>query len=460
MKISIFGLGYVGCVTAGCLARDGHEIIGVDVQSAKVEQLAGGRPTVVEPGLERLIGEAHSQGRLNATTDGVEAVLGTDASIICVGTPTGRDGSLELTAVRQTAELIGRAIEEKNERHALILRSTVPPGTTESLVLPALNPELPASVLLQSSEVVIVPEFLREGMAIADYDDPPFVVVGSASGQADQNAEVVEALFGNFRDRVRWVTFREAELLKAVCNSFHALKVAFANEIGSLCSSLSVDGHSLMAQFVEDRKLNISPAYLRPGLPFGGSCLPKDVRMLVQLAGRASVETPLLRGILASNEAHLKRAMEAISKSGHRRVGLNGLAFKAGTDDLRESPMVLLAEYLIGKGYEVRIHDPAVAAARFTGTNRRYIEEHIPHLSSRLVGTTEELIEQSDFLVAARDAETLIERMTQLGKRLALVDLTGQKRRLPRGPITSTVAPKTRNGINLNGTAHEPKAAA
>jgi GDP-mannose 6-dehydrogenase len=225
-------------------------------------------------------------------------------------------------------------------------------------------------------------------------------------------------------------------LLKAVCNSFHALKVAFANEIGSLCSSLSIDGHALMAQFVEDRKLNIAPTYLRPGLAFGGSCLPKDLRMLVQMAGRAGVDLPLLRGILASNEAHLKRAMDAIPKNGYRRIGLNGLAFKTGTDDLRESPIVLIAEHLIGKGYDVKIHDPALETARLTGTNREYIEEHIPHLSSRLVRNTDELIRHSDLLVATRDAEALLGRMAELGKRLPIIDLSGRKHRLTKPALT------------------------
>jgi GDP-mannose 6-dehydrogenase len=456
MKVSIFGLGYVGCVTAGCLSKDGHEIIGVDVTPSKVERLASGHPTVVEVGLDALIAEAHRQGRLTATTDGVAAVLATDASIICVGTPTGRDGSLELSAVRQTAELIGRAMREKNDRHVVIVRSTVPAGTTESLVLPALNPDLPQSVLLQDSEVVIVPEFLREGSAIADYYDPPFVVIGSATGKPDTNAEVIEALFGGVTERLNWMPYRETELLKAVCNGFHALKVAWANEIGSLCNSLSIDGHALMAQFVQDRKLNISPTYLRPGLAFGGSCLPKDLRMLVQMAAKGNVDLPLIRSILTSNDAHLKRAMDSIPKNGHRRIGLNGLAFKIGTDDLRESPIVLIAEHLIGKGYEVIIHDPAIETSRITGTNRDYIDSHIPHLSKRLVATLDELIEKSDLLVATRDAEGLLSRMSELGKRLPLIDLSGRKHRKPASVAKQAIAVLA--AAERSPNAAEPKA--
>ena len=258
------------------------------------------------------------------------------------------------------------------------------------------------------------------------------MVVGSATGAPDENAEIIEALFGRVTNQLHWLPFREAEMLKAVCNAFHALKVTFANEVGALCSNLSIDGHLLMAQFAEDHKLNISPAYLRPGLAFGGSCLPKDVRMLVHTANRLGVDLPLLRSVLASNEAHLKRAMESIPKNGHRRIGLSGLAFKTGTDDLRESPIVLIAEHLIGKGYDVKIYDPAIETACITGTNRDYIEQHIPHLSSRLVRTMDELIEHAEVLVAAREAEHLQHRLAELGKRVVLVDLNGRKHRLKK----------------------------
>ncbi len=432
MKVSIFGLGYVGCVTAACLAKNGHEVIGVDVLPDKVEKLASGRPTVVETGIDELIAEAHRQGRLTATTNGRAAVLTTDASIICVGTPTGPDGSLDLVALKQTARLIGSALPEKLDRHVVILRSTVPAGTAENVVFPALHPNSPASALFQESDLVVVPEFLREGSAIADYNDPPFIVVGSASGQPDDNRETIEALFGGIKDPLVWIPLREAETLKAVCNAFHALKVAFANEVGSLCSALSVDGHSLMKHFVMDRKLNVSPAYLRPGLPFGGSCLPKDLRMLVQVGNRNGVDLPLMRGVLASNEAHLKRAMDAVPKNGHLRIGLNGLAFKSGTDDLRESPIVLIAENLIGKGYDVKIHDSAIATSMIAGTNRDYIEKHIPHLSSRTVNSLDELIEHSEVLVITRDDEALLDRVVQMGKRPIIADLRGKNHLVKR----------------------------
>ena len=446
MKVSIFGLGYVGCVTAACLAKDGHEVVGVDVVASKVERLAAGMPTVVETGLDKLISEARKSGKLSATTDGRAAVFNTDASIICVGTPNSRDGGLDLSAVQQTAHLIGLAMAEKPERHVVILRSTVPAGTCENVILPALHPDEPHTCLF-NSDLVIVPEFLREGCAIADYYDPPFVVVGTATGKPDQNEEVVKRLFGGILDRLEWVPFREAEMLKATCNAFHALKVAFANEIGALCSSLSIDGRSLMAQLVQDTKLNISPVYLRPGLAFGGSCLPKDVRMMLHLANRNGVDLPLLRSLLPSNDAHLERAIAMIPNNGSRRVGLNGLAFKSGTDDLRESPIVIIAEHLIGKGYDLKIHDAGIEASRITGANREYIEKHIPHLSSRLVSTVDELIEHSEVVLITRDGDGLIERAAELGKRPMLIDLRGRT----QGKKTVQAAP----AAEVNGSSRK-----
>lgn len=434
MKVSIFGLGYVGCVTAGCLAKDGHEIVGVDVMPMKVAQLAAGQPTVVETGLEDLIADAHRQKRISATGNGVEAVLATDASIICVGTPTGADGSMDLAALRQTAELIGRAMLLKNERHVVIMRSTVPAGTAESVVLPTLHPGVPTSALVRDSNLIVVPEFLREGSAIRDYYDPPFTLVGSATGREDENRGVVDALFRSITGHVQWVPFREAELLKAVCNAFHALKVAFANEVGALCSSLSIDGRSLMSQFVKDEKLNVSAAYLSPGLPFGGSCLPKDLRMLVHLASGEGLDLPLLRNTLVSNEAHLRRAVAALPKIGRPRIGLHGLAFKAGTDDLRESPIVLIAEHLIGKGYDVKIYDPGIETSLITGTNRDYVQQHIPHLSQRLVRSVEQLIEHAEVVLLTREAGQLLDAIVDMNRRPTIIDLRGQSN-LVRGVL-------------------------
>jgi len=425
MKVSIFGLGYVGCVTAACLARDGHDVIGVDIVAGKVERLKNGLPTVVETALDELVAKAVKSGRLTAMLDGREAVANTNASIICVGTPSRQDGSLDLTAVVQTAELIGRAMAEKPERHVVILRSTVPGGTCENALVPALHPEDPHAALLDS-DLVIVPEFLREGSAIADYDDPPFIVAGSATGNPDANAAVINVCFGHLVKNVHWLPWRETEMLKATCNAFHALKVTFANEIGALCSALSVDGRLLMDQLVQDRKLNVSAAYLRPGLAFGGSCLPKDLRMLVHQAAHKGLDLPLLRNILASNEAHLKRTLDMIPNNGMRRIGLNGLAFKSGTDDLRESPIVSIAEHLIGKGFDLRIYDAGIETSLITGANRDYIESRIPHLSSRMVASLDALIKHSEIILIARDGDSVNGRVARLAKRPLLIDLGGR----------------------------------
>ncbi|HMJ89667.1 MAG TPA: nucleotide sugar dehydrogenase, partial [Candidatus Acidoferrum sp.] len=348
--------------------------------------------------------------------------------------------------------------------------------TAESLVLPLLNPNTPPAALFADSNLIVVPEFLRESSAIADYYDPPFTLVGSATGKADNNAEVVDELFAHITGSVTYVPFREAEMLKAVCNAFHALKVAFANEVGALCSAMSIDGHSLMSQFVKDTKLNIAPTYMRPGLPFGGSCLPKDLRMLCQVAGNHGVEMPLFRGTLASNEAHLKRVIDLIPANGARRIGLNGLAFKSGTDDLRESPIVSIAEHLIGKGFDVKIHDPGIHASLLTGANKEYIESRIPHLSSRLVATLDELVEHSEILLLTRNGEELVQRITELGKKPTLIDLRGQDKAVkqmlaarkkkskttdlalkPEVPIGRSILPKTGRNGNGNGNGHKTK---
>ncbi|MBA4017506.1 MAG: GDP-mannose dehydrogenase [Pirellula sp.] len=405
MRISVFGLGYVGCVTSGCLARDGHTVYAVDIQKSKVERIASGLPTVVENGLDPLIATGVAEGRIIACSDAETAVHNSDVSIICVGTPNANDGSLDLSAIQSTCRSLGLALRRKSGRHIVINRSTVPPGTAADVVLPLLveasnKPENEIGVL-------VVPEFLREGCAIADYDDPPFVIVGSIDEDYSVDAPHIEEMFSRFRDRIRWLPSREAEMLKGLCNVFHAMKVSFANEIGSLCSAISVDGRRVMHELVQDTKLNISPAYLRPGLPFGGSCLPKDLRMMISMAQSENVDLPLLRGILASNDAHLQRAMKAITASGRRRIGIDGLSFKAGTDDLRESPIVLMAEYLIGKGFDVLIYDPDVQVSFLSGANQKYVQDRLPHLSCRMAKSPEDLLEHSELVVFTRDKSTI-----------------------------------------------------
>lgn len=422
MRVSVFGLGYVGCVTAGCLSKDGHHVIAVDVNPEKVARIAGGLPTVVETGLDELIRDGHAAGRIVATSDTRKAVLESDISLICVGTPNGPGGNLDLTAVRSISESIGLALRDKPGLHVVINRSTVPAGTAEEIVLESLmrvsgKPE-------DEVVVLVVPEFLREGCAIADYYDPPFVIVGSSTGAPDLGAPLMAEMFCEFRDRIRWLPFREAEMLKALCNAFHALKVAFANEVGSLCAALSISGRSVMRELVEDKKLNISPAYLRPGLPFGGSCLPKDVRMLLSLANSMHMRLPLMRGILDSNDAHLERAIAMVRATGSRSIGIDGLSFKSGTDDLRESPIVLIAEALIGKGYDVKIYDPDIQVSYLTGANRRFVDEHLPHLSSRLVDSPEDLLESAEVIVFTRERSRIRELVAESVKSPRVVDLT------------------------------------
>lgn len=438
MRVSIFGLGYVGSVTAGCLTRDGHSIIGVDVVEGKVEQLARGESTVIEPGLDAILTEAHRAGRLTATTDVHHAIEHTDASIICVGTPSRRDGSHDLKYLEKTVRSIGRALIGRRRHHTVIVRSTVEPGTCDSLVLPVLMAE--SGLDQERLSVVVVPEFLREATAVQDYEDPPFVVVGSLSGRPDGSERTVDALFGRFGDRVVWTDIRQAELLKALCNVFHALKVTFANEVGRLSDALDIDGAGLMNLLCKDTKLNISPAYLRPGLPFGGSCLPKDLRSVLSLARRHSIELPMLTGVLPSNHEHKRVMIETVEDAPPCRIGMDGLAFKAGTDDLRESPMVHLAEYLIGKGYDLKILDPAVSVSKLNGSNAKFGHQHVSHLSDRLVDVGA-LLEHAEVLILTRHNTELRRRALKRPNPPRVIDLArhAPDRKATSGALTAHV---------------------
>jgi GDP-mannose 6-dehydrogenase len=449
MRISVFGLGYVGCVSVACLARNGHRVIGVDVVDSKVGGLNDGRASVVEPGIDSILAEAHRQKLVSATLDPTAAVIQTDVSLICVGTPGRPDGTLDMTCVENTARQIGLALAKKSQRHLVVLRSTVPPGTVERLVIPKLAGA--AGLCSAPWDVLIVPEFLREGSAVADYLDPPLVVVGNAQGRPDANAAAVAELLAVDPHRIRWVLYREAELLKATCNTFHALKVAFANEVGALCSALSIDGGSLMKHFCEDRKLNISTAYLKPGFPFGGSCLPKDLEHIVSLGYQVGVHLPLLSSIAASNDEQKKRLRNQIQLNGYRRIGLDGLAFKPLTDDLRESPLVELAEFLIGKGCDLKIFDPAVDAARLKGGNRKYIENHIPHLASRLVSSSADLLAHSEVVLLTRSHSELRAQAEKMTHPPLMVDLLRSR---ASGPVQefgarSTSAAEAPRGMKL-----------
>lgn len=395
MNVAVFGLGYVGCVTAACVARQGHVVVGVDTNEEKVRKVNAGSAPVLEPGLGALIAAETGVGRLSATTDLVAAVTASDVSMVCVGTPSAANGSLGLDAVERVARSIGDALPGCRQRHTVVVRSTVLPGTTDRVVVPALE-EASGRSAGEHFGVCMNPEFLREGVALADFEHPPKTVIGQldpASGNA------VASLYDNLDAPCFRVPIRVAEMVKYTDNAFHALKIAFANEIGTFCRAMGIDSHEVMELFLADRRLNISEAYLRPGFAFGGSCLPKDLRALVHAARRADLQLPLLESILPSNEQHLQRTIDVILALGRRPVGMLGLAFKPGIDDLRESPLVELAERLIGKGYDLRIYDPAVSVSQLVGANREYMVEHLPHLSELLVDDVEHVLDHAEICV-------------------------------------------------------------
>jgi GDP-mannose 6-dehydrogenase len=397
MRISVIGLGYVGAVTAGCLARRGHEVIGVDINLRKVAAVNDGEAPVLEPGLPEAMAEAAASGRLRATDDAVAAVRSTDVSLLCVGTPSGSQGSLDLGALERVCADIGPALARSEGRHTVVVRSTVLPGTAEGTIIPALE----RSSGLKAGEgfgVAVNPEYLREGSGVADFDSPQKTVIGQLD---DASGDAVAEIYGDLADKVFRVPMRVAEAAKYVDNAFHALKVGFANEVGALSVEFGIDSHQLMEIFKSDHKLNISEAYLTPGYCFGGSCLPKDLRALVHKAKGSHVDVPILESVLRSNEAHFRRTYELLTANGRRRIGLFGLAFKAGTDELRESPYVELAERLIGKGYDLRIYDPSIHLPSLTGTNREYIEEHLPHLKQLLADTAGEVVEHAETCIIA-----------------------------------------------------------
>ncbi|MDQ6616493.1 MAG: nucleotide sugar dehydrogenase [Actinomycetota bacterium] len=408
MKVAVFGLGYVGTVTSACLAAHGHDVWGVDPDRNKVGLVSAGRSPVVEPGLEPLIAKAVAGGSLHATCDPVEAVAGADISLICVGTPSAPDGSTELSYLKRVVTDIGRALAATGSSrpgfHSVVVRSTVPPGTVEGVVAPALEAEL-GDEAGSHVGVAMCPEFLREGTSVADFFDPPFTVAGTVDRSV---ADALDRLFG-FLDRpLRVVPVRTAEGLKYACNAFHATKVAFSNEVARLYRHLGVDAREVMDLFCQDSYLNISPRYLRPGFAFGGSCLPKDLRSLLYLGRINSIDLPLLSGTLYSNELSVRQVVDRVITSPGRKVALLGLGFKAETDDLRESPSVELAERLSGKGYDLSIYDPVIQPARLVGANRGYVESKLPHLSRLLTDSAAEALAGCDVAVVSVHARCIV----------------------------------------------------
>jgi GDP-mannose 6-dehydrogenase len=393
--VSIFGLGYVGTVCAGCLAKDGHEIIGVDPIQTKVELVNAGKSPIIEADIDEILAEEVKRVRLRATVDHVQAVLDTDVSFVCVGTPSQINGNLDLTHIRNICEQLGQVLKDKSARHTVVIRSTILPGTMRRVIIPVLE-ENSRKKAGKDFGVCNNPEFLREGSAVADFVFPSKTVIGEldpASGDA------LATLYEKLDAPLIRTDIETAEMIKYIDNSWHALKIGFANEIGNLCKSFSIDAHSAMEIFCQDKKLNISSAYLRPGFAFGGSCLPKDLRALAYSAKLHDLELPILNAILPSNELQVARGLKLIVEKGRKRIGILGFSFKEGTDDLRESPMIEIIERLAGKGYDVRIYDKNVQVAKLVGANRDFILNRIPHISRLMVDSVDAVLQHAETIV-------------------------------------------------------------
>jgi GDP-mannose 6-dehydrogenase len=419
MRISVLGLGYVGAVVAGCLARKGHEVIGVDVEASKVALLNSGRSPIIEKDVDQIIAQEVAAGRLSATTQVAAAVPRSDLIMVCVGTPSRSNGAIELKHVRRVCEQIGAALRTHPGAPVVVVRSTMLPGTTRDLVLPTLE----ASSGRQAGTdfgVCVNPEFLREGTAVHDYLHPPKTVIGELNRAS---GDLLASVYAGLPAPLLRTDIETAEMVKYADNAWHALKVGFANEVGRLCKSLQVDSHRVMDIFCRDTKLNLSECYLKPGFAFGGSCLPKDLRALLHKARALDVPLPILAAVLPSNELQIERAVETVIEHGSRKVGILGLSFKAGSDDLRNSPMVELAERLLGKGFELRIYDDKVKLASIHGTNRDYILHHIPHISALLASSIDEVLEHAGTIVIGNAAPEFREVLPRVGYRQTVIDL-------------------------------------
>jgi GDP-mannose 6-dehydrogenase len=419
MRISVFGLGYVGAVSSACLAAGGHEVIGVDKNSTKVDLINRGCSPIIETGVDDIIRNATSEGRLRATTVTADAIRASEISLVCVGTPSEHNGSLKLDFVRKVCEEIGTALRDLGRYHVVVIRSTILPGTMRSVVIPALEEKSGKQANVDFG-VCFNPEFLREGTAVNDYYHPPKTVVGESDARA---GDKLLKLYEGLKAPVFRTSLETAEMVKYVDNAWHALKVGFANEIGSIAKALHIDSFEVMDIFCRDTKLNLSPYYLRPGYAFGGSCLPKDVRALNYRARTLDVETPILGAILPSNEAHVRRGLDLVLNEGKRKVGVLGFSFKAGTDDLRESPVVELIERLIGKGFDLRLYDRNVNLAKLTGANRDYILNHIPHIANLMRESIAEVLEHAEVIVIGNGAAEFTQVPAMLHNGQKVIDL-------------------------------------
>lgn len=432
MDITIIGLGYVGAVSAACLAASGHRVCGVDINPAKVDALNAGDAPVTEPGLQELISRCLEEGRLAATCDAAEALSRSDVCFVSVATPSTRGGGIDDSHLLRAVREIALALAKSGRQQVVAIRSSVLPSVVDaaSQILEQTAPGL--------ADLCVNPEFLREGSAISDYLNPPFTILGCSSGAAE---EALRGVYANIAATVVVLQPKEAMMVKYACNAFHGTKVAFANEIGALCSEIGVDGSEVMRVFCLDTKLNVSARYLAPGFAFGGSCLPKDLRAIAHLAKNLDIDLPMLRGVLDSNRQVVERALQRIREFNPKRIGLVGLSFKTHTDDLRESPFVELAERLIGKGFSLRIYDPNVYGARLTGANRRYIETAIPHLASLLVPTLDELAAQADLVIVGHQIDGVAELCTQAALFSWLNLSTGESHE-PHYPVAGRTEPK------------------
>jgi GDP-mannose 6-dehydrogenase len=418
MKICVLGLGYVGAVSAGCLAKEGHEVIGVDPDLTKVELINSGRSPIIEKQIGEIIGEQVALGRLRATTEVAEAVRWADLAFVCVGTPSQPNGCIDLRYIRRVCEQIGDTLATHSGAPVIVMRSTMLPGTMRDVVIPILEKHS-GKRAGEEFGVCINPEFLREGTAVHDYAHPPKTVIGEMNRAS---GDLLASLYANTPAPLIRTDIETAEMVKYADNCWHAVKVGFANEVGNLCKALSVDAHGVMEIFCQDHKLNLSSYYLKPGFAFGGSCLPKDLRALLYKAKVLDVTLPILSSVLPSNQLQIERGVQAIMATGHRRIGVLGFSFKAGTDDLRESPMVEVTERLIGKGYDLRVYDRNVSLASISGANRDYILNRIPHISRLMVPSVEDVLDHAQTIVIGNSAPEFADVPERIGEGQTIID--------------------------------------